>query len=259
MDVDRIEPDKGLPLLVSIDPGSQHPAVIVSQMKRCMFEQEHYVRLSEISDIRNRTTNELVELNSPPTLGILEHLGLYYPYHFDLEFYKQMRRKLVYEGRGKPDYNQLSEFFLNIRFCIDGRGGKRVYSTSKEKETDRLILLWYYGIKCTFRTNISLEASLRRVNEGFGAICMCGKPTYLIDTDHCSLLISAYKGGYRYEKRRNGTRSDEPIRDAKYEDVADADRYGLENFFFSTGLVIEESEPHQAEWSPYDWSGELIR
>jgi len=258
--VSRFEVDSDLPLFVGIDPGTQHPAVTFSQIKRCSYEKEHYIRLSEITNLYDKTTYELADFDQQSFLGILQHLGLFYSSHFDLDAYSEIfdrYKKLKKED--EPDlalmssYSQMLEnYFDKIRFCIDRSGEKR-YSTNKDKETDRTILLNYYGIRCKYRTNIGKDRSLDRVRESFKRVCICGIPEQLID-QNCELLIDAYSGGYRYQKNKDGTHRDIPIEDHRYEDIADADRYSLENFFFSSSLSIPEQEQYRVDFeNPYQW------
>jgi len=244
-----------LPLFVSIDPGTQHPAVIISQIRRCDYGKEHYIRLSEITNIYDKTTHKLVELHDGPFLGILAHLALFYPSYFDYSSYKKTRARLLKDKEDENpriDYRLLEEYFQNIQFCID-RGGNKKYSTNKDRETDRSILLTHYGIRCRYRNNIGLDKSLDRVNEAFDRICLCNVPEQMID-QKCEMLIDGYSGGYRYAKFKDGSHSDKPIDDHRYEDPADADRYGLENFFFhNPAELYEVKKDYFEDDKPWAW------
>jgi hypothetical protein len=251
--VSKFHVDEELPLFVGIDPGTQHPGVIFSQIKHCGYEKEHFMSLSEISNVYDKSTHQLVELQAGEIVGILGHLGIFYPEFFDLEAYKQIRESLVKNSEdGKFDYSILEGHFSKVLFCID-RSGEKTYSTSKDRETDRSILLTHYGIRCKYKTNIGLDRSLDRVREHFQEICICGIPRLLVD-QNCELLIDAYSGGYRYGKNRDGSHSEKPVRDFRYEDIADAHRYSLENFFFSNAIEIPEQEKYRVEpENPYIW------
>jgi hypothetical protein len=233
--VHDIETDPLLPLKVAIDPGMQHPAVLIGQVKRCEFNKEHFVALSEITNLREVTTKDLVELDEGNSYGILSHLGLFYPKHFSYAAYRAERERiLAYARDEKPDYSPLQVYFDEIQFCIDRAGNKRA-SESKDRDSTRIILWRDYGITCRYRTNLGVEMSLDRVNKSFATICLCNLPVQLV-SKRCELLIDGYSGGYRYQKKRDGSHSDKPIEDHEYEDIADAHRYCLENFFFLGAL-----------------------
>lgn len=252
--VDKFEVDKELPLFVGIDPGYQHPAVIFTQIKRCSYDKEHVIRLSEISNLYNKTTEELATWSESDKLGILSHLGLFYPSHFDCKTYTEARRKLLEsaDDYGRINYPVLEQYFSNIRFCID-RASEKQQASNKDRETDRSILLLHYGIRAKYRTNIGLNRSLDRIREGFKQICLCNIPVHLIDKN-CLLLIDAYSGGYRYAKLKDGTHTDKPIEDHNYEDIADADRYLVENFYFISGFQAPEDEiVAYKDESPWAW------
>jgi len=221
--------DKDLPLFVAIDPGKQHPAVTVSQIKRCAFDKEHYMTLSEISNLFDKTIWELVETDEQDLLGMLPHLGLFYPEHFDFEMYKQVRGHMLRNER--VDSSILEQYFTKIHFCID-RGGTRTYGISKDRKNEYLVLLQDYGIRCKTRHNIGLAQSLSRVQALHKELCLCNVPRRMVN-QQCQLLIDAYSGGYRYTRKRDGTHSEKPVEDHLYEDICDADRYGLENFFWA--------------------------
>ena len=242
--------DTDLPLFVGIDVGYQHPAVTFSQIKRCSYEKEHYITLSEIANLFNNTTHELAEYDKQDQLGILAHLGLFYPSHFDYKAYKKDREAML--AAGNMQYETLQQYFSNIRFCID-KAGRSISRTNRDRKSDHGILLTEYGISCRARTNLGLDKSLDRMRELHKELCICNIPRRLVD-QRCSLLIDAYSGGYRYEKKRDGSHTDNPCSDHLYEDIADADRYSLENFYFVTATEIPEvAIPTVDHSQPYSW------
>jgi len=257
--------DTALPLFIGIDNGGQHSAVTFSQIRRCGYEREHYITLSEISNLYDKTIWELVTNEESDLLGILPHLALFYPTYFDYTLYKQIRKNMMrnssnysytiqgIEPLNEPiDYSILENHFNKIRFCIDRSANKRS-TQNKDRKTDNLILLQEYGIRCKSRTNIGLDKSLERVIELHKRICLCNIPERMIDRK-CGLLIDAYSGGYRYSKKKDGTHSDKPIEDHVYEDISDADRYSLENFYFTPYMEYQEEKPKvQYEETLYAW------
>lgn len=242
--------DKDLPLLISIDPGLQHPAAVFSQIKRCAFGQEHYISLSEISNLYDITIWDFVEKEDNEYLGILPHIALFYPEHFDYTFYKQLRDRM--KDSGTIDALTLSQHFHNIRFAIDKAANKRS-AKNKDKLSDRQILYLDYGIQCKALYTLGLEKSIERIIDLHKRVCLCKIPIRMIDKN-CSLLIDAYSGGYRFNKRKDGSHDNEPLQDHRYEDIADADRYGIENFFLNTEGTISEDKPKRIENThPWTW------
>ncbi len=242
--------DPSLILFVGIDPGTQHPAATFSQIRNCSYDKPHYITYSEISNIFDKTTNQFIELNDSPYLGLLSHLGSFYPDLFDYDFYTQLRKRMPLDN---IDYKSLSQHFSRIRFSID-KSGNRKYTTNKDRQTDISILYLEYGIQCKALTNLGLDKSLDRIREIHQEICICTIPRRLINRS-CSLLIDAYGGGYRYKKNKDGTHADKPINDHIYEDIADADRYSIENFYFMPW--DEKDEPIRKEevtdLHPWNW------
>ena len=254
--VDSFLVDKDLPLLVSIDQGGQHPAVTFSQIKRCSYEREHYITLSEISNLYDKTTIDLAEFESGDLLGIIPHLGLFYPEHFDYVAYKQVRSSLlksVDNDASKLNAIVLQQHFAKVRFCIDKSANKR-HPSNKDRQSDNSILLKQYGIRCRYRNNIGLDQSLNRVREIHKRLCVCNIPEILYDRN-CLMLIDAYSGGYNYAKHKDGSHSDKPVEDHRYEDIADSHRYGLENFYFYSISEVEEQKPagYVEERFPIQW------
>ena len=235
--VNKFDYDPTLPLFIGIDGGYQHPAVTFSQIRRCSYEKEHYITLSEITNLFNITTWELVEHNKQDLLGILPHLALFYPSHFDYNAYTSIRNHLL--NNETIDFSILEQHFNKIRFCID-RAGDAKSGKNKDAKSDRLILLTEYGIRCKVKQGIGVDKSLDRVRELHKELCICNVPRRLVD-QKCALLIDAYGGGYRYAKKRDGSHSDKPVEDHLYEDICDADRYSLENFYFSPW--VEPAQP----------------
>lgn len=247
--------DKDLPLFVGIDNGKQHPAVTFSQIKRCSFEKEHFITLSEVTNLYDKTIHELANFDSPPFLGILQHLRDFYPTHFDYQAYIQIRNHLLKNRTEDNDFSSfqiLENHFSNIRFCID-RSSNKTFATQKDRDTDRIILNREYGMRCKYRNNIGLDLSLDRVREHFKIICTCNIPEQLIDRK-CELLIDGYSGGYRYPKNKDGTHKDKPIEDHVYEDVSDSHRYTLENFFFVIPETYQEKKSRRLiEENSWQW------
>src|SRR5436189_1343997 len=123
-------------LIVSIDPGYKHPGVTFSQIRRCAFDKEHFITLSEVSNLFNKTTYELLEYNQGELLGILPHLALFYPDFFDYVLYQQVREHM----NEHVDYEVLAGHFSKVRFCID-RSAKGHSRSNKDAKGDVSILL----------------------------------------------------------------------------------------------------------------------
>jgi len=228
--VDRFTVDDALPLFVGIDPGYQHPAVVISQIRRCAYGEEHWITLSEISNLFNVTTWELAELANGDSMGILRHLGLYYPAHFDYTLYQQVK------ARQQPGSSVLQGHFQQVHFCID-RAGNSTSRLNKDRQGDAGVLARDFGIVTRSRANLRLQVTLDKVRELHKELCACAVPRRMVD-QKCQLLIDAYSGGYRFKKRRDGSHSEEPVGDHLYEDIADADRYALCNFFWRKNAPI---------------------
>ena len=252
--------DSELPLFVGIDPGGQHPGVTFSQIKKCAYNKDHYITLSEISNLYDKTTYELVDYRSNDKLGILQHLNDFYPDHFDLEFYTQVRNSLLekVDDPSQIDSHILENHFKNIYFCID-KSGNNTSRANRDAKSDLTILSSEYGIRCKYRTNIDLDQSLNRVRKLHKEICICNLPARMIDRK-CELLIDGYSGGYRYAKKKDGTHGDKPVEDHRYEDVCDGDRYSLENFLWSSAYIhdvqVEKTKRTDMKY-PWSWMGDL--
>lgn len=237
--VHHVEVDNDLALYASIDPGTQHPAMIVGQIKRCDYDVEHFITLSEITNLYDKSTKEFTEIDDGVYLGLLAHLGLYYPQHFDIKAYMEEREALLrYNNSQYMDFSHLQSYFSRINFCIDKSSNKR-NPENADKQSTRMILFMHYGIWCQYRSSLGLEKSLDRVNDSFNERCICELPIQIINYN-CDMLIDAYSGGYRYAKKKDGSHGSTPIEDHRYEDPSDAHRYLLENFFFNTMLSFEE-------------------
>jgi len=258
--VASFETDIQLPLFVGIDPGGQHPGVTFSQIKKCAYNKDHYITLSEISNLYDKTTYELVDYRSNDKLGILQHLNDFYPEYFDLESYTQVRNSLLekVDDPSKIDAYILEYHFKNIYFCID-RSGQNTSRTNRDAKSDLTILSSEYGIRCKYKTNIGLDQSLNRVRKLHKEICICNLPLRMIDRK-CELLIDGYSGGYRYPKKKDGTHGDKPVEDHRYEDICDGDRYSLENFLWSTAYLhdtqVEKTKRTDSRY-PWSWMGDL--
>ena len=252
--VSKFTVDPDLPLFIGIDNGYQHPAAVVAQIKRCAFDCEHVITLSEVSNLYNATTQEFIEQDVLEQKGLLAHLALFYPEHFDYYAYTQLRNKLLVNTEDtRLDYTALQNYFSKIRVAID-RSSVKKSSTNKDRETDRSILLTHYGISTKIKTNIGLEKSLDRVRQSFKTLCICNVPVQLVDVK-CELLIDAYSGGYRFAKNKDGSHSEKPIEDHRYEDICDAHRYLLENFFFNSQVLSEpEGRKFEDKSDPYLWA-----
>ena len=146
--VSKFEVNPDLPLLVGIDPGYQHPSAVIAQVKRCSFDREHFIVLSEVTNLYDKTTFEFIEFDALEMKGLLAHLALFYPQHFDYAAYTQVRNTLLARSQDEHiDYTVLENHFTQIRFAIDKAANKK-YTTNKDKETDRSIFLTKYGIRC---------------------------------------------------------------------------------------------------------------
>lgn len=247
--VNSFEYNSELPLLIGIDTGIQHPAACIAQIRQCDYGQDHFITLSEIANLYDTTIWEFMLSNQRDLLGLLPHLGLFYPQHFDFTHYSQIRNSMNPEHF---DSETLSQHFSKILFSIDKSGNKR-QASNKDKLSDRQILYLDFGIQTRALNNIGLEKSLERVRNHLSKICLCKVPVLLF-SQNCELLIDAYSGGYRFNKRKDGSHDVDPASDHVYEDISDAHRYVLENFFFNKTLPSKKkSNPYILQTHPWEW------
>lgn len=233
---------RDIPLMVSLDPGFQHPAAVFMQFPLCDFGKEHCIALSEISNLYDVTTWGFMEQEDEVDhehLGVLAHMAYYYPEFLDYKAYKEHKAAL---GEGYK-HDALAPYFTKVVFCCDQAANKRSDS-NKDKRTPRKIWQQEFGIACRWR-HLGLEKSLNHMAKLLKDTCPCGLARVLINNT-CHMLIEGYAGGYRYTKKRTGGHSDKPIEDHRFEDVADAHRYGVENFY----LAYRDSPYVEAEAAP---------
>jgi len=220
--VGAFEFSRKIPLLISIDFGFQHPAVVFGQIRKCAYQEDHLIALSEITNVFDATIWQLVEGKQgyPEMDCLLKHLS---------QRYTDTSRDLIF-------------------YCCD-RKGNSVSSSNPKGLNDARILADEYNISCYSR-GIALDPSLKYMRRLLTTFCKCGYCKLLIDRS-CTLLIEAYSGGYRYVQQRGGVYSEKPVEDHYYEDPADAHRYLVENFLSlgSThflGSVVTVSHPTDA-------------
>jgi len=250
--VGEFEANESLPLLISIDPGIQHPAAVICQAPRCSFDLEHFIALSELSHLYDVSTSRFIgdwEDTELPDDGLLSHIYAHYPTHFDYPTFKKVKSLLDNKNPSLSVYgrNQLTEFFSKILFCCD-RAADKSEQARRDKRSVRKIWRDEYGIQ-TRRKFLGLEKSLNRMIRLLDEKCLCGQYRLLFNNE-CEMLIEAYKGGYRYAKKRDGSHSDKPLEDHKFEDVSDAHRYAVENFYnvYYESVEAEEIQPLREDY-----------
>ena len=238
--------DNDLPLLVGIDVGYQHPAIVFAQVRRCPHEREHVMTLAEVSNLYNKNTWDLMEMDNGVFLGFLPTLGLLFPAHFNWPEYQMTRGRAMRRIEQGQEVPALENYFKDIRVGID-RNARIQSRQNKDYRSDITILRLEYGLTATAKTNIGLSDSLNRMRELYREVCPCGVPRMVVDRG-CSLLIQGLAGGYRYGKKRDGTHSETPQADHRYEDVCDAQRYLVENFFLRSAET--EMRPRRPRGRP---------
>jgi hypothetical protein len=85
--------------------------------------------------------------------------------------------------------------------------------------------------------------------------CQCGEQIIQINKA-CVVLIEALEGGYKYSKNnKTGKTGDKPIKDKYYDDIADAWRYGVENFcrFGIPYAYDRKVSTAYRKHKPWDW------
>ncbi len=231
--VGSFDPNPDYPLFVSLDPGYQHPAAIISQISHCALNYPHHITLSEISNLYDISTWDFMEKEDSAYseyLGVLPHLGLYYPTHFNWLEYTQKKETT-------SEFSALESSFGFIQFCCD-RSADKTFDSNRDKRSCRKIWRQEYGIQ-TRQKYLGIEKSTNQLRRLFKETCPCGLARILIN-NKCLMLIEGYSGGYRFRKLQNGSHSDKPLEDHKFEDVSDAHRYNIENFFLAEKPIERE-------------------
>jgi hypothetical protein len=209
-----------LPLIRSWDFGTHHPAVIFSNLLRCELGHNHFISLAEISQLFGSVGN-----------GVTVY-----------QLYDEVK-KLT-----KDNFKDASR----ILDCGD-RAGYRTASNRKDKRSEIKILQIEFGL--TFKHRFfDLDNSIRYCRTLLNKTCECGREIIQVDRN-CETLIEALEGGYKFTKSRQGVISDKPLKDKYYDDVADAWRYGLENYV--KWVLPDVDNPgyrkHRGEARPWDW------
>lgn len=183
-----------LPLFVSIDFGSAHPAIVYSQIRTCPMKHEHHITLSEVTDLFDVTTWNLYDAHR-------QHMKKHYTHH-------------------DPD----------IVFYACDIAGFKTTDSNKDKRGPAKIWQEEFGIHL-HKKRFELQYSLDYMRQQFDTKnqCPCGFGHVMIDK-RCTMLVEACEGGFRFPQRKDGTYTDQPVADARYEDVADAHRYSVEHF-----------------------------
>lgn len=183
-----------LPLIRSWDFGHDHPGVIFSNVFKCPYKNNHYFTLSEVSDAFNVTVYELYDNY------VLPHTKALYP-----------NASIIKDCGDKAGYKQSS--------------------ASKDGRSDMKILIVEYKLPFRYRY-MNIEPSLQYMR---GLLkpkepCPCGLP-YIRISPKCNVLLDALDGGYHFSKPRNGGPTGiKPVKDKYFDDIADAWRYGAENY-----------------------------
>lgn len=182
--------DAKLPLVRSWDFGFHHPAVIFSNLYRCVAGRNHYRSLSEVTDQFACDVWELYAV-------VKQHTQLLY-----------------------------SDAVLVLD--AGDRAGYRKSDANKDKRGPIRILQDEYNLAFKFRF-LDLENSLEYCRSLLKMCCECGEEMIQIASS-CEVLIGALEGGYKYPKSRDGKAGNKPIEDRYFADTACAWRYGAENF-----------------------------
>ncbi|MGL5936913.1 MAG: hypothetical protein ACRCZI_14960 [Cetobacterium sp.] len=206
-----------LPLITSWDFGLAHPAVIFSNLNKCNYGKNHLISLSELSQLFEVTIYDVYA-------AYKDHLK---------EFYSNASR--IFQAGDKSGYRQSTN-------RKDKRGDIRILQSEYN-------LSFKYGY---FDVINSIKYCRVLLNER----CECGSPIIQIDK-RCIVLIEALEGGYKFPKRRDGSIGDKPIKDKYYDDIADAWRYGIENYV-KRGITYRDDvhpsyKKHKPEPKPWDW------
>lgn len=181
-------------LIRSWDFGHDHPAVLFSNIYKCAAKNNHYFTLSEIGDAFNLTVYDLYNNY------VLSHTKALYP-----------NVKL-------------------IKDCGD-IAGYRVSSASKDKRSDMKILINTYNLPFRYKY-VHIDPSLQYMRSLLKPEkpCPCGMP-YILISPKCPILLDALDGGYHFAKPRSGgPTGTKPVKDKYFDDIADAWRYGAENY-----------------------------
>jgi hypothetical protein len=138
------------------------------------------------------------------------------------------------------------------------RAGYRKSSANKDKRSDAKILVDEFNIDFRYR-DLDLIESIKymRMLLKPRKPCPCGRQLIEIDRK-CSGLIGALEGGYHFPKNRStGILGDKPYKDKFFDDIADAWRYGGENFvkwgIHPQDWVQHEGYQHKKKPQPWDW------
>lgn len=211
--------DRTLPLIRSWDFGLHHPAVIINQLWRCVQGRNHFLTLSEVV-----------------------HL-------FEIDVYDLWAEVKQHCKECYPDHRQV--------FDAGDKSGYRNLPNRKDKRSDIKILQAEFGLTFKYKF-FDLDTSIKYCRRMLSEPCKCGLPIIQVHRDAVA-LIEALEGGYKYSKNKQGIVSDKPIKDKFYDDIADAWRYGVENYL-KTGVTYRDSvnpgykkhkpSPERASW---DW------
>lgn len=206
--------NKDIPIIASYDFGFLHPAVTFSHLYKCQYDTNHYITIGEIADAMSVNVYKLQDSFVVPY--IKERFG-------DCCL-------MLYAG---------------------DRAGWRKSSSSRDNRGDMRILVDEYHLPFKHRV-LDLTNSLQFMR---GLLdpkkpCKCGMELILVDQLHCPVLIAALQGGCKYSKSRDGKISDKPVADRYFEDVADAWRYGAENYV-KWGIPEQSIPGKQQQTQPF--------
>jgi hypothetical protein len=182
--------DAQLPLVRSWDFGFHHPAIIFSNLYKCQHGYNHLRSLSEVSQLFSCDVWQL---------------------------YTEMIR-------------HHKERYSDAKLVLDAgdRSGYRGSATNRDRRGEIKILKAEYGLEFKFGF-FDVKNSLEYMRGLLKTKCKCGEQLIQINVD-CEVLIEGLTGGYKYPKSRDGVIGDKPVKDKYYDDVADAWRYGAENY-----------------------------
>lgn len=208
--------DSQYPLVRSWDFGFHHPAVVYSGLRKCEKGRNHFISHSESSQCFNSDVWQLYK-------EVKDHSKKYY------------------------------DSALRI-FDAGDKAGYRRSDTNKDRRGPIRILQDEYGLSFKYRY-FDLDNSLEYCRSLLKTKCECGEELIQIDKS-CEALIEALEGGYKYTKTRTGVTSDKPYKDKYYDDVADAWRYGVENYVkwtLTQNDFRDGYRKHKANVNPWAW------
>ena len=180
-----------LPLIRSWDFGFRHPAVVFSQLGACQRGTVHWMILASLDE------------------------------KFEIEAEQLWTEVKAFTSQVFPESHPL----LTVD-CGDRAGSNR-----NDAGPGPVTRLARPPFNLHIKTRVcSLANGIELVVRRLRSKCPCGAPVVYVHR-RCGNLIDALSGGYHFSKGRPGKAPGEkPVKDEFYDDIADALRYGAENY-----------------------------